>query len=148
MTLLKFEFFDKGEMRYGPPQKVVSVKGSCIVLENGKKWNWSGHACRRHCWLFHPPPLVAPSGLNILPPNLFQAWGLPLQLYCRYQLHPFTDPRHTAVHTGYQLNTSCSIKPYSCRQLAHSPCSVRPVHVPTLPHLILSSECMSACISD
>ena len=30
---------DKGEMRYGPPQKVVSVKGSCIVLENGKKWN-------------------------------------------------------------------------------------------------------------
>ena len=26
-------------MRYGPPQKVVSVKGSCIVLENGKKWN-------------------------------------------------------------------------------------------------------------
>ena len=30
---------DKGEMRYGPPQKVVSVKGSCIVLENRKKWN-------------------------------------------------------------------------------------------------------------
>ena len=30
---------DKGEMRYGPPQKVVSVKGLCIVLENGKKWN-------------------------------------------------------------------------------------------------------------
>ena len=30
---------DKGEMRYGPPQKVVSVKGSCIVLENGKKCN-------------------------------------------------------------------------------------------------------------
>ena len=27
---------DKGEMRYGPPQK---VKGLCIVLENGKKWN-------------------------------------------------------------------------------------------------------------
>ena len=26
-------------MRYGPPQKVVSVKGSCIVLENGKKLN-------------------------------------------------------------------------------------------------------------
>ena len=26
-------------MRYGPPQKVVSVKGSCIVLENRKKWN-------------------------------------------------------------------------------------------------------------
>ena len=30
---------DKGEMRYGPPKKVVSVRGSCIVLENGKKWN-------------------------------------------------------------------------------------------------------------
>ena len=30
---------DKGEMRYGPPQKVVSVKGLCIVLDNGKKWN-------------------------------------------------------------------------------------------------------------
>ena len=30
---------DKGEMRYGPPQKVVSVKGLCIILENGKKWN-------------------------------------------------------------------------------------------------------------
>ena len=26
-------------MRYGPPQKDGSVKGSCIVLENGKKWN-------------------------------------------------------------------------------------------------------------
>ena len=30
---------DKGEMRYGPSQKVVSVKGSCIILQNGKKWN-------------------------------------------------------------------------------------------------------------
>ena len=30
---------DKGMTRYGPPQKVVSVKGLCIVLENGKKWN-------------------------------------------------------------------------------------------------------------
>ena len=29
----------KGEMRYSPPQKVISVKGSCIVLENGKRWN-------------------------------------------------------------------------------------------------------------
>ena len=26
-------------MRYGSPQKVVSVKGSSIILENGKKWD-------------------------------------------------------------------------------------------------------------
>ena len=36
---LKIRHLDKREMRYGPPQKVISVKGSCIVLENGKKWN-------------------------------------------------------------------------------------------------------------
>ena len=30
---------DKGEMRYGSPKKVISVKGSCIVPENGKKCN-------------------------------------------------------------------------------------------------------------
>ena len=26
-------------MRYSSPQKVISVKGSCIVPENGKRWN-------------------------------------------------------------------------------------------------------------
>ena len=30
---------DKGEMRYGQPQKVISIKGLCIILENGKNWN-------------------------------------------------------------------------------------------------------------
>ena len=31
---------DKREMRYSSPQKVISVKGSCIVLENRKSGMW------------------------------------------------------------------------------------------------------------
>ena len=37
VKILNPRHVDKGKMRY--TQKVISVKGWCIFLENGKKWN-------------------------------------------------------------------------------------------------------------
>ena len=39
VKILNQRHIDKGKMWYFLPQKVISVNVSCIVLENGKKWN-------------------------------------------------------------------------------------------------------------